>query len=122
MKLTRPERAVSEILDSLQISYELHKHAIQGRPDFVLVDLHAVVFVDGCFWHAHASCKKSTLPQKNALRWLAQMNAQQLRDRKITKSLEEEGFSVLRLWECEISESHEDAIQRIKDLQSLISD
>lgn len=47
-----PEVAVSKVLDTLNVRYETQKPVGRYLADFYLPDLNAVLFVDGCYWHA----------------------------------------------------------------------
>ena len=72
-----------------------------GRPDLTFVSAKAVVFVNGCFWHAHG-CKRSQLPKSNTDYWCAKLDRNKRRDRRNTEQLEDEGWTVFVVWECEI--------------------
>jgi len=40
-------------LHSQGFRYRLHVKNLPGKPDLVLARYHAVIFVNGCFWHGH---------------------------------------------------------------------
>src|SRR5438270_725370 len=76
-----------------------------GRPDFVLPKLSLALFVDGCFWH---SCPKhSNLPMNNREFWHRKLNGNRRRDRLVTRTLRGKGWSVIRVWEHELSRKGE---------------
>jgi len=52
-KNTRPEMIVRKGLHSKGFRYRLHVKELPGKPDIVLPKYHAVIFVNGCFWHGH---------------------------------------------------------------------
>lgn len=70
------------------------------RPDFVFAARRLAVFVDGCFWHG---CPRhGAQPKGNAAFWRAKFRRNQARDRRDTRRLRREGWTVLRLWEHEL--------------------
>ena len=71
-----------------------------GNPDFVFPKLKTAIFTDGCFWHGH-NCR-NTKPKDNKEYWSAKINRNKLRDIDVTRHLEKNGWSVIRLWECEL--------------------
>lgn len=75
-------------------------YPVKGKPDFVFLQLKMAVFADGCFWHGH-HCRNIT-PKQNAEYWSKKRKRNILRDKTITKLFEQRGWTVLRLWECNI--------------------
>jgi DNA mismatch endonuclease (patch repair protein) len=61
-----------------------------------------VVFVDGCFWHGH-NCR-NTRPRDNADYWTKKREQNINRDKKVAQVLENKGWTVIRLWECELKD------------------
>ena len=50
---TQPELQVRKALYARGFRYRLNAKELPGRPDIVLPKWKAVIFVHGCFWHAH---------------------------------------------------------------------
>jgi DNA mismatch endonuclease, patch repair protein len=73
---------------------------VPGNPDFIWRAAKIALFLDGCFWHGH-NCR-NTLPKTNALMWCDKVKKNKARDRKVTKRLRAEGWTVVRIWECQI--------------------
>ena len=73
---------------------------LPGRPDFVFPAQKVVVFADGCFWHGH-KCR-NLKPADNAKYWKAKIERNKKRDAQVTRTLKREGWTVARIWECEI--------------------
>jgi len=71
-----------------------------GNPDFVFPKKRIVIFTDGCFWHGH-DCR-NTKPKDNKDYWDKKIQRNKERDKSITEILEQKGWVVVRLWECEI--------------------
>jgi len=79
-----------------------------GKPDFSFPSIKVAFFVDGCFWHGH-NCRNVT-PKDNADYWTKKRERNINRDRKVTETLEAKGWTVIRLWECELK--NEDTLKR----------
>lgn len=75
---------------------------IYGNPDFCWEKYKVALFVDGCFWHGCPRCYK--LPSSNSLFWERKMSKNVKRDKHVTYVLRKKGWSVIRVWECRISE------------------
>ena len=73
---------------------------LMGRPDFVFPSRRVVVFVDGCFWHGHP--KKCRLPATHRDYWRQKIARNVTRDRRVTRSLRQQGWKVIRVWEDSI--------------------
>src|SRR6267154_5402416 len=66
--------------------------------------------VDGCFWHA---CPKhSNLPVNNRPFWRRKLSANKKRDLLVIRTLRKTGWSVLRIWEHELSRKNETRLHR----------
>jgi len=72
------------------------------------------VFVDGCWWH---SCpvhgRKTPFTGPNAELWEAKMARVRQRDAEATATAQRLGWTVLRLWECEIMSDPQEAALRV---------
>jgi len=73
-----------------------------GKPDFVFPKKRTAIFVDGCFWHGH-NCR-NTKPEDNKEYWRAKIKRNRKRDKNVTIYLKEEGWKVIRFWECELKD------------------
>lgn len=84
--------------------------AIFGKPDFVFAKLRLVVFVDGCFWHG---CPRhATQPGNNAAFWLKKLAGNQVRDRLVSRTLRARGWTVVRIWEHELTKKNQPRLLR----------
>lgn len=100
-KNTKPELAVRSILHRLGYRFRLHHKDLPGRPDIVLPKHRKIILVQGCFWHGH-TCRLASKPKSNEGYWSAKINGNRARDARTLKALEEQGWNVLELWECEV--------------------
>ena len=55
----KPELAVRVLAHRLGYRFRLHRKDLPGKPDLVFSSRRKVIFVHGCFWHAHG-CKCAT--------------------------------------------------------------
>ncbi len=77
-----------------------------GTPDIVLPKYRTVIFVNGCFWHGHKGCSKYTIPKSNVEFWKAKVAHNQERDALNIQRLESIVWSVITVWECELSNAN----------------
>lgn len=100
---TAPEMLVRSIAHRLGLRFRLHDRRLPGRPDLVLPRHRAVILVQGCFWHRH-DCALAAMPKTRTAFWAAKFDANQRRDRRNRALLEQQGWKVLEVWECETSD------------------
>lgn len=99
---THPEMAVRKMLTRLGLRYRLHRADLPGTPDIVLPKYGTAIFVNGCFWHQHPGCHRAALPRQNRSFWEDKLRANARRDESNRASLEQAGWRVLTVWECEL--------------------
>lgn len=97
---THPELAVRKLAHRLGFRFRLHRRDLPGTPDLVFPRLRRVVFVHGCFWHAH-ECRRSHVPASRQDYWLPKLARNAARDARAKAALIEGGWDVLTVWECE---------------------
>ncbi|MBO9445732.1 very short patch repair endonuclease [Ruegeria sp. R14_0] len=104
-KDTKPELLLRHALHARGFRYRLHHKQLPGRPDLVFPKYGAAVFVHGCFWHRHQGCPKATTPGTREEFWQEKFAKNIARDRRNLNQLQEAGWRVLVVWECELSRS-----------------
>ena len=100
----------------MNISGWRRHYKVKGHPDFVFLDKRIAVFVDGCFWHGH-DCR-NTRPADNAEYWQKKRQRNMERDRSVTALFEARGWTVIRIWECELTKKNRALLD--KKLQPLL--
>lgn len=103
---TRPELLVRGILFRLGYRFRLHRKELPGSPDIVFPGRRSVIFVHGCYWHGHVGCAKATVPKTRTDFWLRKFERNARRDLEKTAKLEQDGWRVLVVWECELKDTH----------------
>lgn len=101
-KDTRPEMLVRKYLFSKGLRYRVNDKRLPGSPDIVLKKYKTVIFIDGCFWHAHKGCKYYKMPKTNVDFWRAKIARNIARDYVNNVDLELAGWKVIRVWECDV--------------------
>ncbi|MDY0103025.1 MAG: DNA mismatch endonuclease Vsr [Lentimicrobium sp.] len=101
-KNTKPEILVRKYLFSKGFRYRLHDKKLPGKPDIVLPKYKTVIFINGCFWHGHEGCRYFVVPKTRTEWWMAKINNNRQNDINKKKELEDLGWRVITLWECEI--------------------
>lgn len=100
-KNTKPEIIVRRYLHNKGLRYLLHDRRLPGKPDLVFPKHRTIVFVHGCFWHAHEGCKYNKLPKGNQQYWRQKIGNNKIRDDLQVTHLRNSGWKVLTIWECE---------------------
>jgi len=98
---TGPEWRVRRMVHALGFRYRLHVKRLPGRPDLVLPRHRKVIFVHGCFWHAHGCRQARRLPATHTRFWKAKFAKNEARDQRALRQLWQAGWQVLVVWECE---------------------
>lgn len=100
-KNTQPELRVRTRAHALGYRFRLHRRDLPGSPDLVFPSRGKVVFVHGCFWHAHANCKTGNRPKSRRGYWDAKFKRNKERDASNRMALLQLGWQSLVIWECE---------------------
>ena len=98
----KPEMKVRRLLHGLGYRYRLQRADLPGKPDMVFPSRRKIVFVNGCFWHNHLNCPKVRIPASNREYWVSKLKRNQTRDERNIGLLEEKGWSVMTVWECQL--------------------
>ena len=86
---------------------------LPGKPDIVLPKYRTVIFVHGCYWHGH-NCKEFHIPKTNSEFWINKFNRNIENDQKHYVQLQDSGWNVIVVWECEIEKEFNETITRIE--------
>jgi len=100
-KNTKPELAIRSGLHSKGFRFRLHSTLVPGKPDLVLPRFHAVIFVNGCFWHQH-NCHLFRMPSTRTEFWTTKIARNVQRDFEVRQSLLDQGWRFMTVWECAI--------------------
>ena len=102
---TKPEEIIAKYLFLQGFRYRRNVNKLPGTPDIVLKKYKTVIFVNGCFWHMHEGCKYFVWPKDNSEFWKNKLLANKERDEKEKKGIEELGWKVIVVWECQLKKA-----------------
>ncbi|OUO64182.1 very short patch repair endonuclease [Collinsella sp. An268] len=99
---TKPELLVRQRLRAAGYTgYRLQWAKAPGRPDIAFPGRKIAIFINGCFWHRCPHCHPS-VPKRNTEFWEAKFRRNVERDKAAVAALEEAGWAVITIWECEL--------------------
>jgi len=101
-KDTAPELLVRRLLHALGFRFRLHRKDLPGTPDIVFPSRRKIIFVNGCFWHAHG-CRMGRPPKSRPEFWIPKLRKNSLKDARNVRALRNMGWGVLYIWQCQIS-------------------
>ena len=126
-KNTRPELAVRKELFKRGWRYRVNYNKLSGKPDIVFTKLKVCIFVDGDFWHGRNWVTRGYGSFEEELKrysdyWQKKLLRNIERDKEVNKTLEESGWTVIRVWETDVKKDFEGVIDRIeKELRTRIT-
>lgn len=72
------------------------------------------IFIDGCFWHG---CPEhGAIPKANSEWWSNKLDENHESDRRVTKILQEAGWTVLRFW------THQPPTEIVEEIAGILND
>ena len=115
-KDTSPEKAIRKALHKEGFRYRICDKRYPGKPDIILPHYYAVIFINGCFWHAHEGCRYFVFPKSNQSFWQKKFQRNKARDAENLKYYQEQCWRVCIVWECAIrGKNKNQKIERTKD-------
>ncbi len=99
---TKPELLVRRYLFKNGFRYRLYNKNLPGNPDIVLPKYKTIIFVNGCFWHAHTDCKHNKMPKSREEYWVPKIMKNVERDKENKIKLEKIGWRIITVWECKL--------------------
>lgn len=106
---TKIDLKMKKILADTGYKWEMYPK-MYGNPDFVLRRKQITIYCDGDFWHGYKYHEKKKLAKKF---WRDKIENNMRRDKRYTRKLRREGWSVLRIWEHDIQKNPEKCKRRI---------
>ena len=94
------------------LRYRKNVQRIFGKPDIAFIGKRIAVFVDSEFWHGFDWLNKQKEIKSNRDFWIAKIERNIKRDLEVTKKLESEGWTVIRIWGNDIKHN----LQAVADI------
>ena len=112
---TGPELELRRLLrEAGQPGYRLHWKKAPGRPDVAYPGRRVAIFVNGCFWHRCPTCQPAE-PKSNSEFWRRKFELNAERDARKQSELEQAGWTVIVIWECELRNDPAGVKARVTD-------
>ncbi len=108
-KNTKPELLVRQRLREAGLTgYRIHWNKVPGKPDVAWPGKRVALFVQGCFWHRCPHCKPP-MPKSHIEYWVVKFDRNVERDERTLRELEDVGWRVHVIWECQLKKRNIDA-------------
>lgn len=115
-KNTAPEVSLRKLVSAhfypLGLRYRVHTRNLPGTPDVVFVSRKVAIFVDGAFWHGYRFDRWRH--KLDGRYWLPKIKDNMKRDRRVTRRLKAQGWTVLRIWDHEVKKHPEKVLCKIR--------
>ena len=99
---TSPERTIRRALFRAGFRYRICDKRYPGKPDLIFPRYYAVIFINGCFWHAHEGFQYFRFPKSNQAFWQKKFSRNRERDAENLKYYQDQCWRVCFVWECAI--------------------
>ena len=84
------------------LRYQKNSKKVFGKPDIVFIGKKVAVFCDSEFWHGYDWDNKKKEFKSHQDFWIPKIERNIARDKEVTKTLEDSGWTVSRFWGKEI--------------------
>lgn len=101
---TKPELVVRRRLWEAGLRGYRLQWKVPGRPDIAWPGKKVALFVNGCFWHRCPVCNPP-FPKSNTEYWVVKFEMNVERDERKIRELEEAGWTVHVIWECQLKKN-----------------
>ena len=95
------------------IHYRKNFKELIGKPDIVLTKYKVVIFCDSEFWHGYDWENRKKDFKSNQTFWIPKIERNMERDKEVTTSLEEQGWTVIRFWGKDIKKNTNECVDKI---------
>lgn len=117
-KIMRSIRAQSKLENTVSrahwrkgLRFRKNDRSLYGTPDISIKKYKLVIFIDSCFWHR---CPiHGTMPKTNTEFWENKLKRNVEHDQEVTAHYEEQGWTILRIWEHELKADFDGVVGNI---------
>ena len=108
------ELALRKELWKRNLRYRKNVNRIFGKPDIAFIGLKIAVFVDSEFWHGYDWKNKQAEIKSNRDFWIPKIECNMQRDLEVTQKLQNDGWTVIRIWGKDIKKNVSSVADRIE--------
>jgi len=101
-KGSKIDQMVQDALHQRGYTFEQNYPGAEGKPDIAFLPLRIAVFCDSDFWHGYNWQERKYDFKSKRDFWWKKIERNVERDAEVTKTLQEQGWTVLRFWGHEI--------------------
>lgn len=102
-KGTRLERRLFSMMAGMGLrGWRKNVDDVFGKPDIAFVREQVAIFIDGCFWHGCPYCRR-IIPKTNRQYWKQKISRNIARARTSNRQLRHSRWTVIRIWEHELT-------------------
>ena len=110
------ERILRNELWKRGLRYRKNVKTIMGKPDIVFKRKKVAIFCDSEFWHGYDWEHKNKEIKTRREFWIPKIERNIEREREVTKTLEDEGWTVVRFWGKQIKKDPTGCADVIEDI------
>lgn len=97
-----PLRTLRRRLHAHGLRFGRRERDLAGPPDLVLPRRRSVIFLRGCFWHAHGCKLDRSAGRFHSGAWAEKIDANKVHDAYDRAALLQAGWQVETVWECQV--------------------
>lgn len=118
--ISKLEGIVSRELWKRGLRFRKNTKDLYGKPDISIKKYKIVIFIDSCFWHC---CPlHGNMPKANREFWKKKLNRNKERDEEVNSYYAKNGWHIKRIWEHDIKEDIDKAVNDIINFINTIKD
>ena len=112
-KDTTIELRLSKALWVRGVRYRKNYKKLIGKPDIAITKYKIAVFCDSDYWHGYDWENRSQRIKSNRDYWVPKIERNMERDQKVTETLQNDGWLVLRFWEWQIRKHLDECVEAV---------
>ena len=114
-KLTKVEERGWAALKLAGIRFRKHPSGVLGKPDAGNKSKKLAIFFDSEFWHGHDWERQRGTIKSNRKFWVKKIERNIARDKEVNRRLRKQGWTVIRIWERDLTPSRlEKTVRKLK--------
>lgn len=96
------------------VRYRKNYKKLIGKPDIAITKYKIAVFCDSDYWHGYDWENRSQRIKSNRDYWVPKIERNMERDQKVTETLQNDGWLVLRFWEWQIRKHLDECVEAVQ--------